>query len=391
MKKFFLSLALATIVSLGFSTNVVPVDQAMKASKNFLSERVGAQDAKGITLKHVYTEFNEDGTPVFYRFQVGDNGFMIVSATDLATPVLAYSLEGEFKEGTSAEYMMDKYKNQLSYVIEHPQYALKESQLWDKYLSNEFSLSASKSAKKTPYVEPLVTTTWTQETYYNTYCPISSQPQSSMDYRTPVGCVALTMTNLMYYYRYPSKGTGGVTYIPKEYDDNNELIYTYPVQSVAFSQHTYNYDAMSNSLSSYTGELAKLLYHAGVSTRMSYGSDGSGTTSSYAVDALQDYFSFSSNSQYVAITDVVTDNTQSQLWIDTATAELDAYRPIYFSGQSQSGGGHAWIVDGYTTLYDTVYTVSEGDTVETVTSQTYFHVNWGWAGSNNGYYLLTNQ
>lgn len=194
MKKFILSFALLLVVALGYSTNVVPVETAMKASKNFLSERMGVQDAKGLTLTHVYTEYSENGTPVFYRFQVGDKGFMIVSATDLATPVLAYSLESNFKEGTSADFYGEKYKRQLSFLNENPTAALKDAQVWNKYASDDFRLSTAKTAKQAPCVEPLVTTKWTQETYYNTYCPVSSQQNTSMDNRTPVGCVALTMS-----------------------------------------------------------------------------------------------------------------------------------------------------------------------------------------------------
>ena len=43
-------------------------------------------------------------------------------------------------------------------------------------------------------------------------------------------------------------------------------------------------------------------------------------------------------------------------------------RPIIYVGYSNDGG-HAWNIDGY-----------EDD---------YFHNNWGWGGSQNGYYLLS--
>ena len=49
-------------------------------------------------------------------------------------------------------------------------------------------------------------------------------------------------------------------------------------------------------------------------------------------------------------------------------AELNDNRPIIYVGYS-SDGGHAWNIDGY-----------DGD---------YFHNNWGWGGSQNGYFLLS--
>ena len=93
MKKLILSFALLALVVLGYAQHQVSVENAMNASRNFLAERIGALDTKGLSMTLAYTEYAEDGTPLFYRFQVGDKGFVIVSATDLATPVLAYSLE----------------------------------------------------------------------------------------------------------------------------------------------------------------------------------------------------------------------------------------------------------------------------------------------------------
>ena len=387
-------MALVMVFALGYSTNVVPVETAMKASKNFLSERIGAQTADVVSLKHVYTEYAADGTPVYYRFQVGEKGFMIVSATDLATPVLAFSLESNYEPVPAAEYMCNSYAQDLTFLKNNPTSAMQTSKLWNKYASDNFQLASTKgAAKQVPYVEPLVTTKWTQEKYYNAYCPVSSQQNYDWDCRTPVGCVALTMSNLMYYYRYPAKGKSGVMYVPVERDDEGEIIFTYPTQSVNFAHQTYDYDAMCNRLDNYNGEVANLIYNAGVSVRMNYGHDGSGSQSEYAIEALQSKFGFSEKAKFQNIIDIVTDieeHPNSNLisrWIDAAKEELDNRRPIFFSGTSQSAGGHAWIVDGYTTLYDTV--ITDGEPV--VTSQTYFHVNWGWAGSDNGYYLLTNQ
>ena len=356
MKKFILSFALVMLVLFGYSQNLVSVETAMNASRNFLSERVGS-NTKGLSMTHVYTEYDVDGTPLFYRFQVGEKGFMIVSATDLAIPVLAYSLEANFEPGTGADFYCNKYKKQLSILNENPALALPEaSQAWAKYARNDFRLD-SKGPKGTPCVEPLVTTKWTQETYYNAMCPFSSSPESNMDYRCPVGCVALTMANIMYYYRFPEHGFGGVAYIPREYEDG-ELIYTYPAQQVNFAQQTYTYDAMSNRLDSYN-----------------YGHDGSGSQSEYAITALQNNFYYSQAAQFKEYSSFIEEGGTIQSWTDLAKSELDARRPLFFSGNNEHEGGHAWIVDGYTTIHDTL---------------TYFHVNWGWNGSSNGFYNIKN-
>ena len=372
MKKFTLLASLLMFITLSYAVNVIPVEDAMRASKNFLSERVGATKAGQMELTLVNTEYSAEGTPVTYRFSVGDKGFMIVSATDLANPVLAYSLESNFETGTGADIYTERYAEQLSYLMGNPSAALSTRNDWSHYLAAAFKPYA---VKGNPCVEPLVTTRWTQEQFYNQYCPYNPQNTYAEDHRTPVGCVALTMANILYYYRYPEHGYGVLSYIPKEYNDAGELIYTYPRQTVNYSQATYDYDAMTDQLGSYDGELAKLIYHCGVSVRMSYGWDGSGSQSEYALNALQDHYFFSDNAQFINVSDVVPADSLMYLWVNKAKAELDARRPLFFSGQSNAAGGHAWIVDGYTTIGNA----------------TYFHVNWGWAGSSNGYFLINNQ
>lgn len=373
-------MSLVAVFSLGYATNVVPVSDAIKVSKNFLSERMGSLNAQNFEYTLAYTQYDEEGNAVFYRFQIGDKGFIIISATDLVTPVLAYSLESNYKTGTGADFYCEKYKESISFMVKNPGKST-PNPAWKKYMSTPNF--AAKDAKLTPYVEPLITATWDQFPYYNQYCPTNPRSENTPagnDFRTPVGCVALTMANIMNYYRYPATGYGHTIYMPKEYDDETgELIYTYPIQDVNFYEATYNYDAMPNSISNYTGELAKLIYHSGVSVQMSYGFDGSGSQSEKALTALQNNFSYSQAAQYKNITDVVTSASLAYKWIDMAKEELDAHRPLFFSGTSEMAGGHAWIVDGYiTALVDTV-------------ENPYFHVNWGWAGSGNGFFLLTDQ
>lgn len=52
--------------------------------------------------------------------------------------------------------------------------------------------------------------------------------------------------------------------------------------------------------------------------------------------------------------------------------EIEVKRPVGFYYTDRKGGGHAVIIDGYTIK----------------TGKTYFHVNFGWLGSSNGWYLL---
>lgn len=379
MKKFTLLASLLMFVMLSYAANVIPVEDAMKASKNFLTERVGATKANQLDLVLENTEYSADGIPVSYRFRVGNKGFIIVSANELANPVLAFSLESDYNADCGAEIYNKMYTKSLEQLINNPSKALPIRNSWDHYLASDFQPYAMKGDSNT-YVEPLVTTTWTQERFYNSECPYNPRAEYKEDSRAVVGCVALTMANILFYYRYPEHGTGAVSYIPREYDhETGELIYTYPTQTVNYALANYDYNAMANSLKGYDNELAKLIYHCGVSTLMKYGSlanEGSGTNAENALTALQTYYYFNPLSQMQTMDEIVTTPDQLYIWVNKAKDELDAHRPIFYAGNNDTdGGGHAWIVDGYITIGNALY----------------FHVNWGWAGNGNGYFLINEQ
>lgn len=382
MKKISLLASLLMFIMLSYATNGIPVETAMTASKNFLAERVGATRAGQLELVLEHTEYSPDGVPVTYRFRVGEKGFIIASATDLANPVLAYSLESNYRGETGADFYNEMYTQSLTHLINNPSEALPMRNSWDHYLASDFR--PYDTPKGNPCVEPLVTTRWTQERFYNTLCPINPTARYDEDGHAVTGAVALNMANILYYYRYPEHGTGGeYSYTPYVYDYSADtLIYTYPTQTVNYGEATYDYNAMANSLSyngltGYSGELAKLIYHCGVAAQTNYGtveSGGSGASTSFALNSLKSYYSFSDQAQFQQMSEVAPSEDLMYLWVNMAKAELDAHRPIYYTGSS-SFGGHAWIVDGYTTIGDA----------------TYFHVNWGWAGQSNGFYLINYQ
>ena len=65
---------------------------------------------------------------------------------------------------------------------------------------------------------------------------------------------------------------------------------------------------------------------------------------------------------------------------------LNSNKPVYMTGTG-SLGGHAWVVDGYKYYRDvTTYYYTEPATSVT-TYRYYNHINWGWYGISNGYFL----
>ncbi len=208
-------------------------------------------------------------------------------------------------------------------------------------------------------VAPLLTCNWAQDQPYYNYCPKDG------DKNVLVGCVATAMAQVMYYNRYPAKGQGTRTiYYP--FNDKNGTPYT-----VDFSQATYDWD---NMLDSYRGNytetqadaVATLNYHCGVACNMQYGVDASGAFIKDAADGLVRYFGYPAS-----VTWLSRDDYSIEEWMEKVFAELSDGLPIIYGGQDPYNGyGHAFVLDGY----------DNGGRV---------HVNWGWDGSDNGYFDIS--
>lgn len=358
MKKTFILFAFlfASVFSATSFAQSVSEQQASIACKHFLMEnyRGGINLDNDLKLQEIY--YNENGLICMYRFSIKDLGFVVVSASQSVMPVLAYSFDENFEMIDAVKDLFQHYKQVVTFTEKGDAPASAKAKAdWKRYLSSDFSPKAA----KTPTRGPLLTTRWNQNKYYNTYCPWDAQASSYYDYRVPNGCVALACSQIMNYHRYPEHATGATTYIPAGY----------PRQTVFFSQHFYNWDAMCNEPMSYANEISKLVYHFGVAIQMGYTADGSGAQTDEAKAQLSSKFGYDQNiAKYYR--NAYLDSADVEEYKDLLKGEIDARRPIYYAGSNQNySSAHAYVVDGY----------DENDR---------FHVNFGWGGSSNGFYAL---
>ncbi len=425
MKKSFLLVLICCLFGFAMASNGVPVQDAKKVSANFLA---AVNPAKGITESDLFlqrTVCDDENTPLYYIFGIHKGGFVMVSATESVSPILSYSFDSEYNKDVYT-YVENVYKMSLNDVKNTPN--AEAAQMWNHY-RNAANTRGIVGTFVSQEVEPLTTCTWNQGRFYNNHCPIqpdasqSQNPSLDCDAHVPAGCVATAMSMVMDYYRYPEYGVGGISYQPIHYTVNsaNEITDTnvYPRQTQNFNvKHDYN--LMPNDLNAYTGEVAKLLWHTGLSVRMDYGPTGSGAQSSQALESMKNNWGYNRAAQQILRN---TGNyTTSDNWIADLRIELDSLRPIYYSA-SDDHGGHAFLLDGYqvvntinsTTHYtyehvfdhiDTTTTFDEDSTpiytydsifvlvpvdsnyVYDTTAAVHFHVNWGWGGYNNAYFLL---
>lgn len=376
MKRTIVSAVMLLAVA---SAVAAPVDtrKAMRVAVNFWNtyRPVDVRPVQGMQLLDIVELRHQ------YVFAVGETGFVVVSADDQVTPIVGYSFDSPASSELNPEvrYWLQGYDSQIAAWDgkgqgAHPQW---------KQLLDEPVPSTPLTISNVP---ALCATRWNQNDPYNNMCPWDSVDKS----RAVVGCVATAMAQIMKYWNHPSCGTGMHEY---EHSFMEYYGYNYGTLSADFAHTTYMWQDMPDKANFGTSEkgakaLATLSYHCGVAVDMMYGTmkkGGSGAYSSCggwasecAESAFYKYFKYSDDLQYRQRNYYSWDDTgfvevfafSDSAWMKMIDDDLEAGRPIYYSGSDYSGG-HAFVLDG--SNLDGKY-----------------HFNWGWGGSYDGFFLLSN-
>ena len=138
----------------------------------------------------------------YYIYNIGNQGFVIISNNTVLPPVLGWSDQGTFPDLTLAPENVLSWLNHYSEMIafaetNHLQPEASVLQEWDEIAQGRF-------AKSEKSVNPLVSTHWDQGCYYNEYCPADNAGPCQ---HVTAGCVAIAMAQIMYYHKWPLKST----------------------------------------------------------------------------------------------------------------------------------------------------------------------------------------
>ena len=350
MKIKFLFLGLLTLIVTTIFADGITIEEARQVAKNFYFEKSGTVQTKINFVEE--TVFNSENTPAYFIFNMEEEkGFVIVSADDVIAPIIGYSLENTFETENQPEnvvYWMAQYSAKIEYIQDN-NIAIDQETItnWQKYNISYSNFTPEFSQNKTvPALTGAIQ--WSQSDGWNQYCPLNSGNEQAV-----TGCVSTAMGIIMKYHSFPTTGNGTYTYSPDGYT----------AQTVNYGASTYSWSSMDNT--SPNSSSAVLIYHAGVSVQMQYGTDGSSAYTMDVLDALWYYFLY----QYPTSCERV--NYEDTDWKDILKTDLNAYRPIFYAGNKTSGGGHAFICDGY----------DDSDL---------FHYNFGWGGYQNGFYSIDN-
>ena len=293
--------------------------------------------------------------PAMYAFS-RDSSWVLIAGDERVTPILAFSdantsaFPSDEDMPPAMKDLLDWYEYQIEYIRDSTDIVERDSG-W-------ILLREDTSIVITTPVPPLLVRNneenkWGQsinnsgssgDKAYNKFCPSRSGCSHAV-----VGCVAVAMSQVMWYWQWPNgavvKDDDG-NYLLREYDWNLMPVYLTNSSSVAEADM-----------------VATLLHDAGVAVNMNYGCEESGAYTTSIVSALINMFNYSADeviyrSSYT--------NTQ---WLGLLKNELDYGRPVLYSGVRTGNHGHQFVIDGY--RYDNK-----------------FHVNFGWRGNHNAFCLL---
>ena len=335
-------------------------EQARTAASRFAS-RMGQPVASVETLEDITGLLNIDH---IYAFNLsGSKGFVLVAGDDRVQPILGYSFSNSFDtEVGSTRALLESYSQAINYAM-HSGIETTEGvrRQWDELLIEEFEQPLLSNGHS---VGPLLTSTWGQVGSYNNNCPFDT----SFNTYTRVGDVAIALAQVLRYWQRPTTGIGSHSYVDP----------TYGMLTANFGATTYQWSLMPDVLDWYASwtqrnAVAQLLFHCGVATETQYGVSNSTShffcNDTNATDCLHNafwrYFGYRSDIQVL-----YRDSMTATQWSDTLKYELDHARVVpYFGMNADSASQQTFLIDGY-------------DAVDR------FHINWGWEGYCNGYYVV---
>ena len=295
----------------------------------------------------------------YYVFpNANSKGFTIVSGDDRLPEIVGYSSQGSYDENNLPEgfiSFMKAYQNLYNKVNLGDAEALKNLAEIKAWRNKKNASAASTSA-----VAPLLgNIEWDQTSPYNNMCP-----RYDSVHVAATGCVATAMAQVMAYYKYPKQLKAD---IPGYVNRWNGIPMEIP--TITREEGVYDWDNMlpkynkeANATQQQKDAVAKLMYHCGAAVQMNYGPE---SAASVSASKLAKYFGYDAD----LMMDLNRSTFSLDKWMQIIDTELAAGRPVLYGGQA-SDGGHQFICDG-----------KDGEGL--------YHINWGWSGSQNGYFDLS--
>ena len=376
MKKILLTLFAVIFCWVTLMAQQLTEQEAMDRALQYINSNKSSANARRMAApalkgKKKFTPAKTNARKI-YAFNMEGGGYVIASADSRTLPVLGYSTTGTIDWDHMPENMrswLKQYDEAIATLGHRMDFKDGEMRQAD---GEQVNRRASRSA-----VEPLIKTHWDQEAPYWDQVPTYQGPETNLRGKQCLtGCVATAMAQVMNYWQWPNAVPDGLPDFDTDFEYNGG---NYKWHLDALPPTWFDWSNMADDYGYYdlgTGEyirletteaqdkaVATLMRYCGQSIEMMYSPNGSGAFTIDVAKALVNYFDYNTP-QYIQHAHF----PGIDEWEEIIYSELAAGRPIVYCGFSDSSG-HTFVCDGY-----------DGNGL--------FHINWGWSGSDDGYFSL---
>lgn len=336
MKKTIITILLTVSCLVAGYAGPVSSARARKVAESFFVKNSRTKATGPVDVRLAFS-LPDTGTrdDLLYVFDnASSGGYVIISGEEGVAPVLGFSTSGSFPSGNMPESM----RSMLDYYGDVLRLA-REKRWQTKASDGEINLDGAVR---------LETVRWGQADPYNRYCPVFDGE------RCLTGCVPTAIGIIMAYHAWPERGIGE---LPSYSISIRGGSYTVEGYSLG---HKYDWPSMLSGQAD--DQIARLLYDVGVMVQVDFGVSGSGARGG-AISRLSQYFGYDKDLR------IHTRERFSDLqWEQLVRDDIDAGRPVYYTGNQVGSSGHAMVIDGY--------------------SGRYFSINFGW-GDADQWFMLT--
>lgn len=282
--------------------------------------------------------------PLLYVFTKPGGGWVIVSGEDAIEPVIAYSYHGTFEVKDMPDNLQAVFTN-LKNDIRMARASGRKGNAaeWTK------AMVETRAGDTIPSAVLLRTANYNQGDPYNRKCPMVDGK------RAIAGCCAIAQAIIYEYHHYPKAGTGTLKGVSR-------TGYTVPDITLGYE---YDWD---NILKEYKGgkfndaqadAIATLVRDIAIMGESYFSPSSTGSYADMMCDRARKYFKYSKSAyrcNHVIYTDAE--------WFALLKKDIDAGLPMNYASS-----GHSYVCDGYD-------------------ARGYVHFNYGWGGTDNGYYNI---
>ncbi len=354
MKKANLLIILLSLMFLTSSHLIakpVSPDMARQSALAFLTTGKMKKVRNHTDLHLSYTINSKSGHPLIYGFnRSGNNGFIIVSADDVAETILGYSDNGSLDAATipaNLKSWLEEYARAIDWA--------QTQGITEKPAKRLYGTPPAKAKSSVPY---LLTSTWNQGAPYNDMCVFNGDTCAT-------GCSATALAQIMYYWA--TKGYNGKKYrggsrkIPAftTYERDYELEELPALTSFDWDNMTDGKPVRAASRRA----VAQLMRYCGQSMNMDYAPDESGAVVVYTWWGMKRYLNYNPSVRYPD-----NEHLNATAKRELIYEDISHGRPVFMYGGTNVR--HSFVCDGYDASTDK------------------YHINWGWGGAADGYFSL---